>query len=74
MSVHLTAGRMIELAAAAAILVAGIVFYRRKDPAADQADHYGNQGAVILFVVAAIMGVHASAASTIAPATASSTP
>ena len=59
MSVHLTAGRMIELAAAAAILVAGIVFYRRKDPAADQADHYGNQGAVILFVVAAIMGVHA---------------
>ena len=47
--------RMIELAAAVAILGAGIYFYRRRDPG----DSYGPQGAVILFVVAAIMGVHA---------------
>ena len=55
----MTIGRMIELAAAVLILAAGIYFYRRRDPTADQADNYGAQGAVILFVVAAIMGVHA---------------
>lgn len=52
----MTSGRMIELAAAVAILGAGIVFYRRK-PA--DGSSYGNQGAVILLVVAAIMAIHA---------------
>ena len=47
-------GRMIELAAAVVILGAGIYFYRRRD----KADSYGSQGAVILFVVAAIMAIH----------------
>jgi len=48
-------GRMAELAAAVLILGAGIWFYRRRD----KSDSYGSQGAVILFVVAAIMGIHA---------------
>ena len=48
-------GRMIELAAAVVILGAGIYFYRRRD----KADSYGSQGAVLLFVIAAIMGIHA---------------
>lgn len=51
----LSSGRMVELAAAVLILVAGIFLYRR--PKAS--DGYGSQGAVILFVVAAIMGLHA---------------
>ena len=47
--------RMIELAAAILILAFGLWLYRRpKGP-----DGYGSQGAVLLFVVAAIMGIHA---------------
>jgi hypothetical protein len=49
--------RMIELAVAVVLLGIGIVLYRR--PKTDDADKYGSQGAVILFVVAAIMGIHA---------------
>lgn len=46
---------MIELAAAILILAAGIWLYRRpKGP-----DGYGSQGAVLLFVVAIILGIHA---------------
>ena len=52
-------GRMIELAAAVLLLGAGIYFYRRRDPTADKNDNYGAQGAVILFVVAVIMALHA---------------
>ena len=52
----MTTGRMIELAAAVALLAGGIWLYRARK-AADQG--YGSQGAVILFVIAAIMGVHA---------------
>jgi hypothetical protein len=48
-------GRLIELAAAVLILAAGVYFYRRRD----RSDSYGSQGAVILFVVAAIMAIHA---------------
>jgi hypothetical protein len=48
-------GSLIELAAAVAIFVAGVWLYRRRD----KSDTYGSQGAVILFVVAAIMGIHA---------------
>jgi hypothetical protein len=51
----MTAPRMIEAAAAALILALSIWLYRRpKGP-----DGYGSQGAVILLVVGAIMGIHA---------------
>ena len=56
MNLHLTTGRMIELAAAMLLLVAGVYFYRRRDPAGQG---YGNQGAVILLVIAVIMAIHA---------------
>jgi hypothetical protein len=49
-----TAGRIIELAVAVAFLVAGVLLYRRRD----KADAYGSQGAVLLFVVAAILAIH----------------
>ena len=48
-------GRMAELAGAVLILAASVWFYRRRD----KADSYGSQGAVVLLVVAAIMGIHA---------------
>ena len=47
--------RIIELAAAMLILGTSIWLYHRpKGP-----DGYGSQGAVVLLVVAAIMGIHA---------------
>ena len=48
---------MIELAVAVVLIGVGIVLYRR--PKTDETDKYGSQGAVILFVIAAIMGIHA---------------
>ena len=51
----MTTGRMIELVVAVLLLVAGIYFYRRRA----KGDSYGSQGAVIMFVIAAIMGTHA---------------
>jgi len=45
----------LDLAAGATLLGAGVYFYRRRD----KGDTYGSQGAVILFVVAAIMAIHA---------------
>ena len=48
--------RTLELVAAIAILGFGIWLYRR-NRAVDRG--YGSQGAVLLFAVAAIMGVHA---------------
>jgi hypothetical protein len=51
--------RMIELAAAVVILGAGIWLYRRPAPATEGASTYGSQGAVLLLVVAVIMGIHA---------------
>ena len=56
MSLPLTTSRMIELAIAVALIVAGLWFYRRKDP---KDGSQGGQGAVIMFVIAAIMGAHA---------------
>jgi len=50
-----TLGRAIELAVAALILLAGVVLYRRRD----KSDSYGSQGAVILFVVSAVVAIHA---------------
>jgi hypothetical protein len=46
---------MVELAVAVAFLVAGVLLYRRRD----KTDAYGSQGAVLLFVVAAILAIHA---------------
>ena len=51
----MTTPRMIELAAAIVILGVAVWLYRRRT-GADA--NYGSQGAVILFVVAAIMGIH----------------
>ena len=51
----MTTGRTIELIAALLILGAGLWFYRRRD----KSDGYGSQGAVILFVIAVIMAIHA---------------
>jgi hypothetical protein len=51
---HMTTGRMIELVLGLLILCAGVYFYRRRD----KSDSYGSQGAVIMFVVAAIMLAH----------------
>jgi hypothetical protein len=51
----MTLPRMIELAVAVLLLLAGIFLYRRRD----KSDSYGSQGAVLLFAVAAIMAVHA---------------
>jgi len=56
MSEHFSYGALIELGAALVILAAGIWVYRR--PKAD-GDSYGSQGAVILFVIAVIMAIHA---------------
>ena len=53
----MTTPRMIELAVAVVLIGVGIVLYRRTKT--DETDKYGSQGAVILFVVAAIMGIHA---------------
>jgi hypothetical protein len=52
----MTTARMIELGAAVLLLATSIILYRRRDPAAEG---YGNQGAVILLVISAIMGIHA---------------
>ena len=52
----MTPARIIELAVAVAILAAGVWLYRR-NRAVDAG--YGSQGAVLLFVVAIILGIHA---------------
>lgn len=52
----MTGPRMIELAAAVAILGASVWLYRR-NRAVDAG--YGSQGAVLLLVVGAIMAIHA---------------
>ena len=52
----MTSGRIIELSVAIAILGAGIWLYRRR---ATEDRNHGSQGAVLLFVIAVIMGVHA---------------
>jgi hypothetical protein len=51
----MTLPRMIELAVAVLLLVAGVLLYRRRDGS----DSYGSQGAVLLFVVGAIVAIHA---------------
>ena len=51
----MTGGAIAEVALAAVLLVGGVYLYRRKAP---DDGGYGNQGAVILFVVAAILFIH----------------
>ena len=51
----MTSGRMIELGVAAALLAAGVYFYRARDPQ----DRYGSQGAILLLAIAAIVAIHA---------------
>jgi hypothetical protein len=51
----MTLPHMIELAVAVLLLVAGVLLYRRRDGS----DSYGSQGAVLLFVVGAIVAIHA---------------
>ena len=55
----MTTARIIELAVAVAILAAGLWLYRRRVATDTGADAYGSQGAVILFVIAVILGAHA---------------
>ena len=56
MILWLTTPRLIELVVAVLLFGAGIYFYRRKDP---KDGTQGGQGAVIMLVIAAIMGIHA---------------
>lgn len=49
-------GTILELVAAVVLLAAGVWLYRR-NRAVDRG--YGSQGAVLLFVVAIIIGIHA---------------
>jgi hypothetical protein len=51
----MTTGRVIELAVALLLFAAGVVIYRRRE----KNDSYGSQGAVLLFVIAAIVAIHA---------------
>jgi len=50
----MTIAQMAELALALVLLVAGIWFYRRPSPDGQP----GGQGAVLLFVVAALLAIH----------------
>lgn len=50
----MSALKILELAVAIAMIGAGIFYYRRP-----RADSYGGQGAVLLLVVGAIIGIHA---------------
>ena len=67
MNLPASPGRMVELVLAVLLLAASIYFYRRK-PA--DGNSYGNQGAVIMLVVAVIMGMHALGALDYHPSTA----
>ena len=52
----MTTAQLLELALAAALLIGGVILYRRRgreDP------RHGSQGAVFLFVVGAIVAIHA---------------
>lgn len=48
-------GSYLELAIAVVVAGLGVWLYRRPSP---EPDHYGSQGAVLLFAIAAILVVH----------------
>ena len=48
--------QILELVAAVVLVGLGVWLYRKPSP---EPDHYGSQGAVLLFAVAAILAVHA---------------
>jgi hypothetical protein len=52
----MSVGGMIELAVAVALLAAAVWLYRRNKPVDGG---YGSQGAVLLLVIAIIIGIHA---------------
>ena len=57
----MTTGQVIEVAIGVAIAVAGVWLYRRRTSGAGAEGNdgqYGSQGAVILFVIAAIVLIH----------------
>lgn len=56
----MTPRTLLELVIAAACLGVGIWLYRRPAPASTAADpdQYGSQGAVLLFVVGAVLAIH----------------
>lgn len=51
----MTATDMIEVAIGVLLLAAGIWLYRRRTP---EDGGYGSQGAVLLFVIAALLVIH----------------
>ena len=51
----MTTTQILELVVAALLIGAGVWLYRKPSP---EPDHYGSQGAVLLFAVAAILIVH----------------
>jgi len=53
----MSATQILELGVAAALIALGIWQYRKRD---SQGARYGSQGAVILFVIAALLIVHGS--------------
>ena len=56
MAAPVTIGRMVELVLAVILLGGGVWLYRRRT--AEDRQH-GSQGAVIMFAIAAILGIHA---------------
>ena len=51
----MTTGSILEVIAAVALIVAGVVQYRRR---ARDGSRYGSQAAVIVFAVAALLLIH----------------
>ena len=53
----MTTTQIIELAVAIGLIVLSVVVYRRKGPEGE--GRYGNQGSVVVLIIAIIMIVHA---------------
>ena len=53
----MTTGAIIELVVAIGLIVLSVVVYRRKGPEGEGG--YGNQGSVIVLLIAIIMAIHA---------------
>lgn len=53
----MTARQVIELVAAAALFVVGVLQYRKRS---HDGARYGSQSAVLLFIVGAILAIHGS--------------